>query len=417
MEISVDAPRMLAQPRDPMDGRPRRGSRAANEAPGFSTIPLDRRRFLIVAGSAAAYLALRPHLALARKLGAALPPIQPWALSDELPAGSIEIARTLIAASILAPSHWNTQPWRFEVEGASLRLVLDPTRALPVNDPDQRAAFVSLGAALENLLIAARAYGLQPTVQYLPWGPSRGVIAGVSWTNGEAKRDRAMFAAIPERRTNRENYNGRAIVMQDRAQLSAQVPEDLRLHWIDDRDEIRRVSQLAHDATIAIAEDDRAQAERFAWTRLSDDAARRSPDGLTTTALALSGPARWFAGRYFDPRSFFSRFGAESSAKQAREQVRSAGALALLTAAKKSEAAWITGGQAFERFTLRATALGIAHHPLHEAIQSEHHRTELLRRFGAPGEDPIAFVRLGHAKPPPHTLRRGVAMVSTYRNS
>ena len=73
-------------------------------------------------------------------------------------------------AAILAPSYWNAQPWRFEVDANELRLTLDPGRTLPFCDPDQRFALLSLGAALENLLVAARAWGLQPAVQYLPFG-------------------------------------------------------------------------------------------------------------------------------------------------------------------------------------------------------------------------------------------------------
>ena len=48
--------------------------------------------------------------------------------------------------------------------------MLDPARTLPGCDPDLRFAQMSLGAALENLLVAARAWGQQPTVHYLPWG-------------------------------------------------------------------------------------------------------------------------------------------------------------------------------------------------------------------------------------------------------
>src|SRR5262249_448339 len=66
------------------------------------------------------------------------------------------------------PSHWNTQPWRFESEGQMIRIVVDRQRALTQIDPDGRSLYLSVGAALENLLIAARAYGLRPTVLSLP---------------------------------------------------------------------------------------------------------------------------------------------------------------------------------------------------------------------------------------------------------
>ena len=56
----------------------------------------------------------------------------------------------VVGAAVFAPSYMDAQPWRFEVDASELRLVLDPARTLPLDDPDQRFAQMSLGAALEN---------------------------------------------------------------------------------------------------------------------------------------------------------------------------------------------------------------------------------------------------------------------------
>jgi nitroreductase len=369
----------------------------------------------VVAG-AGAYAALRPYAALARKAGAALPPLQPWSLPSQAPGDEIEVARALIGAAVLAPSHWNSQPWRFEVEGPLVRLLADPQRALPITDPEQRAMRISLGAALENLLVAARAWGLRPTVTYGPGGGATGAVAEVAWTPGEAIRDRGLFHAIVERRTNRSDYDERGLFRENRAALTVQIPDDLRLYWIDDREQMRAIGELAHDAVHDQVMDRRAQAERFAWMRF-DDQARERGDGLTTEALDLGGPAKWFAGRYFNPRSWLLGQGAGSLGKQARNGIRSAGALALLTAPVRREEAWLQGGQVYERFALKATQLGIAHQPINALIEQERYRPEMLRRFGASGEDPLMFVRLGHADRPEGTVRRGVALVASFRKA
>ncbi len=392
------------------------GGSAAPRSPRFFTVPLDRRRFLIVVGGAAAYAALRPYVGMAQKAGAGLPPLQPWSLPDRVPASEIEIARALVGAAVLAPSHWNTQPWRFEIEGAAIRLLGDPQRALPVTDPEGRAMRLSLGAALENLLVAARAWGLRPTVSYRPPGEANGVVAEVTWNVGEAPRDRALFHAIVDRRTNRHEYDGRGLFRENRAALSVQVPDGFRLHWIDDRDRIEAIGQLAHDAVHEQVMERKAQAERFAWTRFGDDARKRA-DGISVGALALGGPAKWLAGRYLNPRSWLLGQGAGSLAKQSRKCVRSAGALALLTAPERREESWLLGGQVYERFALKATQLGIAHQPISAPIEQEHFRPDLLGRFGAAGEDPLMFVRLGHADRPRETERRAVALVASFRKA
>jgi nitroreductase len=339
-----------------------------------------------------------------------------------LPKAPIEAARALIGAAVLAPSHMNTQPWRFEVDPGELRLLLDSARTLPLDDPDQRFAQISLGAALENLLISARAWGQHPTVRYLPWGNSVRpgaslAIATVTWQPAERPRDRLLYTVLTERRSNPRGFDGRAITIPNRGQLLAQVGEEVRVHWLEDRADVHAVADIAHDAVRVVMSDRAAQSERRAWIRSSDSDVREHGDGVTAERLGLGGPARWLSGRAMSPKSRFYGWGAASLAKGQRELVRSAGAVALLTLPARSDAGWILGGQAYERFALRCTTLGIAQQPLAAPIASARHRAILARRFRAEGEEPLLLVRLGHAKPPSPTPRRGVALVSTYRTS
>ena len=81
------------------------------------------------------------------------------------------------------------------------------------------------------------------------------------------------------------------------------------------------------------------------------------------------------------------------------------------------EASWLAAGQAYERFALRATRLGIANQPLSAPLHRASFRPDLLRQFGAIGEEPLVLVRLGHARRPKPSLRRGLALVASFRNS
>ena len=186
----------------------------------------------MLVGSAATFAALEPHLAWARKLPVGAVSLQSWQLPAEASGSSADIARALIAAAVLAPSHWNAQPWRFEAEQNTIRIVSDTQRWAAAIDPDQRAQHLSLGAALENLLVAARAYGLRPSASYLPHDGANGVTAEVTWSLGDARRDRTLFNAIPARRTNRREYDGRGIFLQNRAE-SRFIPSfvgEIRFH-------------------------------------------------------------------------------------------------------------------------------------------------------------------------------------------
>ena len=387
------------------------GTPPLGDEPRRFGVPIDRRRFLVLMGGAAIAAAGTRAARAGKGDRGRQPP-----LPTTLPSTQVEVARALIGAAILAPSDWNTQPWSFEVEGASLRLVADARRALPVTDPERRGMMIALGASLENLLVAARAYGLRPAVSYFPHGGANGVVAEVTWSDGLTQRDQGLSAAIPDRRTNRREFDGRSILPQVRAQLSAQIPEGLDLHWVDEREAMREVADLAHDATRAQMLSPRAQAEHWSWLRFDREAEKRR-DGIPVDALELGGLAGWFAGRTLNPRSRFARFGAEGAARQARSQVRSAGALALLTSPRHDEAQWLMGGQAFERFALKATQLGLALQPLSAPIESAPHREGMLKLFDAPGEDPLVLMRIGHAKAPKPIPRRPLAMVASFRTT
>jgi hypothetical protein len=82
----------------------------------------------------------------------------PWALSArQFPVDGNARDRLLflLRYAILAPSTHNTQPWRFTVAPERILVFRDRARWLQVADPSQRELHVSVGCALENLLIAA----------------------------------------------------------------------------------------------------------------------------------------------------------------------------------------------------------------------------------------------------------------------
>jgi nitroreductase len=378
---------------------------------------MDRRQFLVLVGSAAVYASLRPAMALAKREPSYSDTLQPWAIAADPGGNPADVARALVGAAVLAPSLWNTQPWRFEAEGNRVRIVSDVQRWMQSLDPEQKNLHLSLGCALENLLIATRAYGLRTSVSYLPHDGLGNVAAEVTWMPGDAPRDRQLFDAIPSRRTNRQDYDGRGIFLQNRARLTAQVADDTRLHWLDDHDRLDDLSDTVRDVVHDRVLDPRAQAERFRWMRPGDDDARKRGDGVTVDELEFGGLAHWLAGRYFNPRSMFLRFGAEHAAKQARSQVRSAGALALITTARPGKAQWLASGQAYERLALTATALGIAQQPMSEPLETEAGRNAVLQAFGVSGEQPLMLVRLGHARNPQPSVRRAVALVASFRTT
>ena len=78
---------------------------------------------------------------------------------------STEQVLHLVSSAVLAPSGGNCQPWRFvwSAEGR-LRCLHDVDRSASFLDFEHRAAYLALGAAVENVVIAAAAIGLEAGV-------------------------------------------------------------------------------------------------------------------------------------------------------------------------------------------------------------------------------------------------------------
>ena len=91
--------------------------------------------------------------------------------ADRRPPGALHIEqqlRSLVRYAVLAPSTRNSQPWRFTIERNTVRVWADPGRRLQVADPDGRELHLSLGCALENLLVAGALLGYRHEVACFP---------------------------------------------------------------------------------------------------------------------------------------------------------------------------------------------------------------------------------------------------------
>src|SRR5262249_48632381 len=103
----------------------------------------------------------------------------------------------LLEAVRHAPSLLNTQPWRVRFDGLGMTLLLNPPRLLPALAPDNRAAWLALGAAAENACLALEQLGLEGSCAVsetvtLTWTPRPGPASNPG-----------LYQMVPLRRTSR----------------------------------------------------------------------------------------------------------------------------------------------------------------------------------------------------------------------
>ena len=317
-----------------------------------------------------------------------------------------EVARRIdgvLEAASRAPSSHNSQPWIFQVVGERILLVADRTRALPVNDPEDRELTISCGAALMNLLIAARGVGLTPSVRVLPDADRPDVLADVHLAPaGHIENDAVVLsAAIPRRRTHRERFEDRAV---DPATVEALVAavrqEGAWLTAVTGTSEKHAIADLVAEGDAEHWGNASWRRELSAWMH-----PRRAGDGLAV-AGALS-PLAQAVVRTFDM----------GDGVAARDEAIADGSPLIVVLSTKGDAPsdWLTAGQALEHLLLVACRDGLQASYLNQPVQLSVLREQLRTCLQLPGV-PQQVLRLGYPRTtlPPTARRPLAAMVERF---
>ena len=305
--------------------------------------------------------------------------------------------RQVVSAAGMAPSLFNTQPWRFRLCPDRIEVHADLGRRLIAHDPEDRELRIACGAALFNLRLALHAHGVTPVVTIAP-GDLPGALAVVRRgpVTVQSRDDAALHEAITRRRTNRHPF------------LDAPMPDAYRrvLTYAAGAEgaELRAVTNPAErfELRCIIAAADQRQradvvcrAEMDAWTGYRDG----HSDGVP---LAAAGPKP----EPQDPWVF--RDMGNGFARPRTEDFEAEPFVVVLSTRMDGPGCQVRAGQALQRVLLTATALGLTASFLSQPIEVNEQRHE-LRRLLADGWHPQAVVRLGFGAPAAATPRRDAA--------
>lgn len=293
-----------------------------------------------------------------------------------------EQALSLVRAAVLAPSSHNTQPWIFRVGDSRIDLFADRTRALPVNDPDDRELSISCGCALMNLRIAAANRGLGARVELVPDSSGPDWLARL--TVGGAADDLSAEAPLAEQIGRRRTYRKRFAPREVEPAALDRLAEAASLEggWL----RALQSQESRHQAAALVAEGDAIQWTNPSWRRelASWMHPRRRGDGLTVAALAA--PVAQLVVRTFD-------MGGGVGAKD-RELAAGSPVLAVLGTTGDGPIDWLLAGQALQRVLLVACQLGLQASYLNQPVQVQSLRPRLRALAGA--GQPQALLRFGY---------------------
>ncbi|WP_421982744.1 Acg family FMN-binding oxidoreductase [Roseibium sp.] len=356
---------------------------------------LTRRKTLAILGggavvaataSAGTFLATRtPEKALA-----------PWDT-----AGTYEDPRLFaLSHALLAPNPHNRQPWLLELSGDDdFLLHRDETRDLPHTDPFHRQIFIGLGCFLELMSVAATLKNRAADIVLFPDGED-GPVARVSLRAGGGVDPLAN--QILARRTCKEPFQDKAIPA---SMVAALEPFGT---VITDTVQVAQIRDLTWNAWLTEMQTHRTLKESVDLMRFGKSEINANPDGID-----LGGPfleTLMLAGvlnrkDQLDPAST----GFQEGVTIYREMLAATPAYVVLTTRSNARRDQIDAGRRWLRLNLETTRLGLALHPVSQALQEfeemrPHYRKahELLAK---PGETVQMLGRLGYGPTTPPSPR------------
>lgn len=310
---------------------------------------------------------------------------------------TVEAAITLATR---APSIHNTQPWRFRVDDAGVRLYADATLRLLATDPDGRDLLLSCGAALHHLQIAFGSLGWECDVHRMPRLYHRDHLATIELSpHTPTSVEIDLAGAIKRRRSDRRQYDSKPVPpgmlgeLIDRAEhlgvTARELPEGAPR---------ARLTAAIHAAGLVHAANTEYQFEVHVWT-----GGRDAIDGVPARNAARSDPDAEFPARAFAGAEFDQPAGPDAAT------------LIALGTARDDDESRLRAGEASSAVLLAATHLGLATCALTEPLEIAEIRTELGRELLGADISPQILIRVGWPVPGagelPLTPRRPAAEV------
>jgi hypothetical protein len=313
------------------------------------------------------------------------------------------VLHELVRHATLAASSHNTQCWKFRAEKHAISILPDLSRRLPVVDPDDHHLFVSLGCAVENLLQAALANGLNGEVRF-DAAADGALRVGLEATKALVS---PLFEAIPRRQCTRAEFDGKPLSSEELRLLEAAgTGMGVRVLLLTDRESMERVLEHVVQANTAQLNNPAFVEELKAWIRFGNAEAVRTGDGLFARSSGNQSAPRWLGSLLFNVL-----FTTRGENDKYAAQVRSSAGIAIFISAANDKAHWVEAGRCYERFALQAAALGIRNAFLNQPVEVSTLRPQFANAFGLGGHRPDLVVRFGRGPEMPRSLRRPVQAV------
>jgi hypothetical protein len=207
-----------------------------------------------------------------------------------------EKIKFLLQYAILAPSTHNSQPWLFKIKEGFCEVYYDKNLRLPYADPEGRDLFISVGCAIENLIIASKYLDVFESIafdHYVDDNP----IAIVKFKNLNTKKLQPNLNFKPLTETILKRINARGIFQNKKVDqeiinsILSRIKNDnylldqIDVKFINSKEKIKKIASLTAQGIQKAYKDPLFRKEMSKWLHNSMTSKK---EGLPGYALKVS---------------------------------------------------------------------------------------------------------------------------------
>lgn len=274
--------------------------------------------------------------------------------------------RKILEIAIRAPSGDNCQPWKLEVEGATIRLYNDVTKDTSLYNFNQIAANIALGALIENIIIASSKFGYKVDLNLFPQGVSESEhLVAVMNLQAEAVQPNPLFDSIEKRHNNRKPYSIEKISEENKKEIfdAGADLSGVELRMVDDLELINSIAAAGSKNEKLVLENEKLHGFLFNHIVWTEKTAKEKGDGIYIRTLEMPRPAELIfkVCSNWEIMKNLAKIGLSSViAKQNQQIYMRAGAYGAIVLKSDGRASIIQAGRLIERTWLAATKLGLS---------------------------------------------------------
>ncbi|MCK4487437.1 MAG: hypothetical protein KAU38_11845, partial [Desulfobacterales bacterium] len=304
-----------------------------------------------------------------------------------------EVMRYIIRAGIQAPSGDNAQPWKFSWQCNTISLYLNREADHSFFNIKQLASIISCGAAIENMRLAATAFGLEGNIAYLPDAKNDNLMASIELCLTGREKD-PLHDSIWNRCTNRKLYDKKPIPESILGHLASRVSDipGAKLHLVTDESDLKKIAKMVYKVDRIRTEHRPLHEHLCKMIRFTDREAQKKRDGLPLKNLeaGLAGEVFLRMTRPWWVMNLVNTSGlGRMVALHSYQAILNSSAAALLTVRGMKTEDFLRGGQALERVWLAIPQQGLSIQPmtaitlfyLRWQLEGEHAFSEAHRRL------------------------------------